>query len=498
MMNFRPLTASEVPDIAVDGSSYGMGPDESGAEVLLRPRSIYTDPFRGGDNILVLCDSFYAQVDYTHQEIKMQPHPTNTRALCEDVLNRADEARLLFSIEQEFATIGPGIGSSNGSAWPHSHLPDPSSPFLTHPCLVQEDTLAQQQRAKVRRVAERHLKTCLQAGIEVTESQQQEHGVCSYKLVAASGLQTADQLWMSRFFLLRISDEEGVQVSFDPSAPVKQGGARQARCFVKYSSADTRREGSGILGVQQHLELLHGCHPQHMMVYGKKLPSSSCPSSIGGDSSDRFSVGVGGNRAASSVFIPAKTLLHRCGHYVDCRPLANMDPYLVFMMMASTTLLLPLPVPPPPPPSSPSSFPAKHRSHSSGGNSATLVHLPPSSLPIPCPGKQSAGNFSRGYSECWPSLSCSSDAGLSSVNSEDLLIDELERIDASTPQFESPLLPTNLLQNTYSSGSLLMEQDGEENVDEDDNDDDFDVELEDFEEEDESCGSEATSPEWFC
>lgn len=50
------------------------------------PRAIYKDPFRGGDNILVMCDCYEpprVNEDGTVSAIK--PIPTNTRAACADV-----------------------------------------------------------------------------------------------------------------------------------------------------------------------------------------------------------------------------------------------------------------------------------------------------------------------------------------------------------------------------------------------------------------------------
>ena len=42
-------------------SSYGLAPDQ---EVFLKPRKLFKDPFRQGEHLLVLCDSFLANVRY--------------------------------------------------------------------------------------------------------------------------------------------------------------------------------------------------------------------------------------------------------------------------------------------------------------------------------------------------------------------------------------------------------------------------------------------------
>ena len=56
------------------------------SEVYIVPRRIYKDPFRGGDNIIVMCDCYEPPrvlPDGTVSALK--PIPTNTRAACAEV-----------------------------------------------------------------------------------------------------------------------------------------------------------------------------------------------------------------------------------------------------------------------------------------------------------------------------------------------------------------------------------------------------------------------------
>lgn len=47
---------SELPEWNYDGSSTGQAPGND-SEIYLRPQKIYKDPFRGGNNVLVFCDT---------------------------------------------------------------------------------------------------------------------------------------------------------------------------------------------------------------------------------------------------------------------------------------------------------------------------------------------------------------------------------------------------------------------------------------------------------
>jgi hypothetical protein len=85
--------------------------------VLLKPRAIYKDPFRGGENILVMCDTYKppSPADSGH-DIKLEALPTNTRQACNIAMEKAKAEEPWFGIEQVQTTpphdlqiIGPGL-----------------------------------------------------------------------------------------------------------------------------------------------------------------------------------------------------------------------------------------------------------------------------------------------------------------------------------------------------------------------------------------------------
>merc|ERR1719502_2646810 len=85
-------TVDMLPDWNYDGSSTEQAPGED-SEVIIKPRAIYKDPFRGGDNILVLTDT------YTPGGT---PLPTNTRAPAAKIFESRPGEAPLFGLEQEY------------------------------------------------------------------------------------------------------------------------------------------------------------------------------------------------------------------------------------------------------------------------------------------------------------------------------------------------------------------------------------------------------------
>lgn len=59
-------------------------------QVYLKPRAIYKDPFRGGENILVMCDTYEPpRVKDDNSVTDPVPLKTNTRHACAAVMEKA-------------------------------------------------------------------------------------------------------------------------------------------------------------------------------------------------------------------------------------------------------------------------------------------------------------------------------------------------------------------------------------------------------------------------
>ncbi|KAI8475417.1 MAG: hypothetical protein J3K34DRAFT_484695 [Monoraphidium minutum] len=82
-------------------------------EVYLTPRSIYADPLRGGDHILVLCDA-HVPPQLGAGDLGPRPHAANTRAAAAEVAAAAAPAGPVFTAEQEYSTLDPFTGLPPG------------------------------------------------------------------------------------------------------------------------------------------------------------------------------------------------------------------------------------------------------------------------------------------------------------------------------------------------------------------------------------------------
>lgn len=86
---------SELPDWNFDGSSCYMAETEN-SEVIIKPVAMYPDPFRGGDNILVMTETFVWE-DTTYQ--KLVPAKTNFRNQSKVIFDDCPEEIPWYGIE---------------------------------------------------------------------------------------------------------------------------------------------------------------------------------------------------------------------------------------------------------------------------------------------------------------------------------------------------------------------------------------------------------------
>jgi len=307
-----PKNASELPEWNYDGSSTGQAPGNN-SEVIIKARAIFKDPFRGGDNILVICDTY---------EPNGTPLPTNTRHPALQILEKAKDHEPWFGLEQEY-TLFDSDKSILG--WPKGGFPAPQGPYY---CGVGAD------KAFGRYVVEAHYKACLYAGVKIAGCNGEVMpGQWEFQVGPCVGIDIGDHLWAARYIMHRLAEEFGIIVSFHPK-PIL-GDWNGAGCHTNYSTKETRAEG-GITAIHAQIEKLSKKHKEHIAVYGShnelRLTGKHETANI-----SEFRAGVADRGA--SIRIPSQCDKEKKGYYEDRRPASNIDPYTVAARVVQTTLL---------------------------------------------------------------------------------------------------------------------------------------------------------------
>jgi glutamine synthetase len=307
---YRP---QDLPKWNFDGSSTGQAPGED-SEVILYPQAVYADPFRGGDNIMVLCDCY--KPDGT-------PIANNTRKDAAEAMEKVIKEVPWFGIEQEYTLFEADGKTPFG--WPKGAEPGAQGPYY---CSVGTEN------AYGRAIMEAHYHACLFAGLTIGGTNGEVMpGQWEYQIGPCTGIESGDELWISRYILQRVCEQFGVIVSLDPK-PI-EGDWNGAGCHTNYSTQAMRQHG-GFAVIVEAIEKLGKRHKEHMIAYGegneRRLTGRHETAAM-----DKFSYGVA-NRGAS-IRIGRQTEADGCGYFEDRRPASNMDPYVVTGMIVKTTLL---------------------------------------------------------------------------------------------------------------------------------------------------------------
>jgi len=307
---------SDIPCWNYDGSSTGQA-DGSFSEIWLQPVKFCADPFRGGDNILCLCECLEAKT--------MQPIRTNRRADAMKVFEQKSvvDEEPWYGIEQEYTLFGAAGVTPLG--WPNNGFPAPQGPYY---CSVGANF------AHGRHVVEAHYRACLYAGLDISGiNAEVMAGQWEFQVGPSTGIDAADQLWLARYLLNRVAEDFGVVVSYEPK-PIK-GDWNGAGAHTNFSTKSMRADG-GYKAILAGIERLAKAHEQHMMVYGKgnELRMTGLHETA---SYKTFKYGVADRGA--SIRIPRQSEIDQKGYLEDRRPAANCDPYDVTAIVAKTVLL---------------------------------------------------------------------------------------------------------------------------------------------------------------
>lgn len=305
----KPANVSELPEWNFDGSSTGQAPGNN-SDVFLRPVAMFADPFRQGDNILVMAECWMSDG---------KPNSYNFRHDAALVMKANESHEFWFGLEQEYTLLADD-GWPYG--WPKNGFPAPQGPYY---CGVGAG------KVMCRDLVEAHYKACLYAGIKISGTNAEVMPAqWEYQVGPCTGISMGDELWISRFLLYRIAEEFGVKVTFAPK-PIP-GDWNGAGLHTNVSTKQMREPG-GMKHIEAAMEKLAERQVEHMKVYGEdnQLRMTGLHETA---AYDKFTWGIA-NRG-TSVRVNRDVADKGYGYFEDRRPASNGDPYRITGVIVET------------------------------------------------------------------------------------------------------------------------------------------------------------------
>jgi len=317
VMDKEVNSVNDLSEWNYDGSSTAQAAGRD-SEVIIQPRALFNDPFRGENNKMVMCDTY--RPDGT-------PLENNHRVLANELFNQALDEEPWFGLEQEYFLMDPKTNKPLG--FPHYGHPEPQGQYYCS---------AGAQNSFGRDVAEEHLRACVDAGIIISGiNAEVAPGQWEFQIGPCIGIDEGDHLWMARYLLNRVAEKHGAIVDLEPK-PVK-GDWNGSGCHANYSTQNMRQgndDKSGLDFINDAIEKLSHNHMEHMNAYGsgneERMTGAHETASY-----DTFSEGVA-NRGAS-IRRGNQTVKDGKGYFEDRRPSSNCDPYLVTGKLFETTII---------------------------------------------------------------------------------------------------------------------------------------------------------------
>jgi len=308
------LDYKQYPVWNFDGSSTGQAPGTD-SEIELYPVKVVRDPFRGGDNVLVLCECrtpeglpakgnhrFSAQAIFERKEVKKE-HPW-------------------YGFEQEYTLFQHDGKTPLG--WPPGSFPPPQGPYY---CSIGCE------KAFGRDIAEAHYRACMYSHLNISGiNAEVMPGQWEFQVGPCEGIDAGDQLMLARYILKRVAEMFGAIVSLHPK-PIK-GDWNGSGLHTNFST-ESMRVDDGYSAIMAAMPKLEEKHAEHIKVYGKgnheRLTGSHETSSL-----SEFSFGIA--HRGASIRVPRHVVKDQKGYLEDRRPASSACPYLVSARMAETVI----------------------------------------------------------------------------------------------------------------------------------------------------------------
>tara|TARA_R100001163_G_scaffold64213_2_gene57934 strand:- start:8058 stop:9137 length:1080 start_codon:yes stop_codon:yes gene_type:complete len=326
-----PPDPSTLPLWNFDGSSTDqnwLNNDKYDTEVVLKPVRTYLSPI-DPRTILVLC-----QLDLEYQTVsdKLNGPPVpgfNTRLWASKIEAKYSHLDPWFGCEQEYTLL-----DSKTKLPFNFNIHKPQGDFY---CSVKHP------ECQLSQMVREHLYICAEAGIKINGiNAEVAPSQWEFQIGPAGLLKVADDMYMARYLLFRLSVKYGIEVTFHPK-PMK-GDWNGSGCHINFSTNLMRgdavkvKTGESIPDCSEYINKaivnLEKDHPEILKYYGsdndQRLTGLHETSSM-----DKFTYGVGTRH--TSVRIPNQVASQKYGYIEDRRPASNIDPYLALGKLLDAT-----------------------------------------------------------------------------------------------------------------------------------------------------------------
>ena len=298
-------TEDQGPSVwSFDGSSTQQASGNK-SDCLLMPVQLYNNPF--------LSNAYIALCEVLNPD--GSPHVSNKRH------SLSDEDDWWFGFEQEYVleVNNRPLGFPDIS----HHYPKAQGDFY---CGSGPRNVAG------REIADAHLELCLEAGLNITGTNAEVMiGQWEYQCFGKGAKKAADDLWVSRYIMQRLTERYNVNFNLHPK-PIA-GDWNGSGMHTNFSNSNTRDIGGQEM-LTEICKKLGEKHKSHINVYGSnnemRLTGLHETQKI-----DTFTYGISDRGA--SIRIPIATVENDWkGYLEDRRPASNADPYRVVKALIDT------------------------------------------------------------------------------------------------------------------------------------------------------------------
>ena len=315
----KSLSLQDIKDIPAwnyDGSSTNQATGEN-SEMNLLPVAIYKNPLKKHNHpsFLILCET----IDKDNKPLK-----TNNRHVATSIFNKALSEEPWYGLEQEFFILNKDICESLRSKASEGDITQGQ-----YYCSVGG------KNAMLRDIVDRHMVACIDAGLNISGTNAEVAPYqWEFQIGPCIGIEAGDQLWIARYLLEKIAEEEGYYIDWSPKPFVKINGSG---CHTNFSTKSMRQD-NGIKIILDTIKKLSFTHTEDMKHYGndndKRMSGLYETASF-----DTFSFNINKpvNRGAS-VRVGHETIRDGKGYFEDRRPASNIDPYIVTSRLFSNYL----------------------------------------------------------------------------------------------------------------------------------------------------------------